>query len=149
MGVVTALRTGYASISAYTTQGEILNCLVEVRSDIGEVTLNAGDLALEQIGTQKPLHASVAVQNPSAVQLSWVSANPEIATVDQSGVVTAVADGMTEITVYTPDGRSDSCQVYVGSSVAEFEKVDTIRTVAVVGGVAVLVTIAIIASAAQ
>ena len=40
--------------------------------------------------------------------VSWESSNPQVATVDQTGLVTAVGKGTTEITVKTTDGSNKS-----------------------------------------
>ena len=59
--------------------------------------------------------------------LTWSSDAPTIATVDQSGVVTAVADGTASITAVAAGGASKSCTVNVISvptSVATVDYVD-------------------------
>ena len=47
-------------------------------------------------------------------QLKWISTNPSVATVDPTGLVTAIAKGNATIRVETEDGkRKDSCEVTV------------------------------------
>lgn len=146
-GVVTALDTGSATIFAYTTQGETLYCLVQVKSDIGKVTLKESIiLAMPEIGSQQTLHAFVAVQNPEVVKLMWTSSNPEVAIVDQSGVVTAVSDGVADIKVCTPEGKEAGCTIYVGTATESYDKLQEIKRVAIVGGVVVLVSIVLVMS---
>jgi uncharacterized protein YjdB len=41
--------------------------------------------------------------------------------VDASGVVTAVADGEAKITALSPDGRFDSCSVFVGLAADKYD----------------------------
>ena len=114
-GVVTANAEGVATIYASTWSGKTLSCTITVQNNIGRVTLNESRLYLTSIGGQAALHASVAVENPAAVQVTWTSSNPAAATVDANGVVTAVGDGDATITATASTGRSDTCRVYTGS----------------------------------
>lgn len=113
-GLVTAKSVGTATVTALISNGQALRCSVTVESDIGKVTLNKNDLLLRTAGSQETLTATVAVENGDAVPITWVSSNPGVATVDENGTVTAVADGEAKITALSPEGRSDVCSVAVG-----------------------------------
>ena len=113
-GLVTAQAAGTTTITAMVSNGQALRCSVTVTSDIGKVTLNKSDLLLRTVGAKEALTASVAVEGGVSVPITWVSSNPGVATVDASGVVTAVADGEAKITALSPDGRFDSCSIFVG-----------------------------------
>ena len=101
--------------------GQALRCAVTVNSDVGKVTLNKHDLLLRTVGSKEALTASVAVEDGTNVPITWVSSNPGVATVDASGVVTAVADGEAKITALSPDGRFDSCSVFVGLAADKYD----------------------------
>lgn len=105
---------GTTTITALASNGQALRCAVTVTSDVGKVTLNKHDLLLRTVGAKEALTASVAVEGGVSVPITWVSSNPGVATVDASGVVTAVADGEAKITALSPDGRFDSCSIFVG-----------------------------------
>ena len=113
-GLVMAQAAGTTTITAMVSKGQALRCSVTVTSDIGKVTLNKSDLLLRTVGAKEALTASVAVEGGVSVPITWVSSNPGVATVDASGVVTAVADGEAKITALSPDGRFDSCSIFVG-----------------------------------
>lgn len=139
-GIVTAQKPGRATIVA-DTYTKTLRCEVEVTSNVGKVTLNADELLLESIGGAAPLKATVAVENGSAVPITWLTADPQVATVDSFGVVTAVGDGKTVITAVTPDGHSASCPVYCGTQVAVRQQIkanETKLALGILGGFAVL-----------
>ena len=59
----------------------------------------------------------VAVVTPegTATQITWTSSNPEVATVDNYGRVTAIADGTTIITASAEDCEAGECQVTVST----------------------------------
>ena len=120
-GLVTAQKPGTTTITALATNGQALRCAVTVNSDVGKVTLNKRDLLLRTVGSKEALTASVAVENGVNVPITWVSSNPGVATVDASGVVTAVADGEAKITALSPDGRFDSCSVFVGLAADKYD----------------------------
>lgn len=114
-GVVTAYAEGYATIYANTVRGSVLSCKIQVYNNIGKVTLNNSRMYLESIGGQGVLTASIAVADPSTVGITWTSSNPAAATVDASGLVTAVGDGEAIITATSSMGRSAECKVYTGT----------------------------------
>ena len=115
-GLVTAQKPGTATVTALATNGQALRCAVTVNSDVGKVTLNK-----RTVGSKEALTASVAVEDGVNVPITWVSSNPGVATVDASGVVTAVADGEAKITALSPDGRFDSCSVFVGLAADKYD----------------------------
>src|SRR5262249_36012745 len=66
------------------------------------------------VAKQATLEARLQPADASLEDLVWTSDAPSVASVDDSGVVKAVAAGKTKITAATRDGSvSASCQVYV------------------------------------
>ena len=59
----------------------------------------------------------VAVVTPegTTAQINWTSSNPEVATVDSYGRVTAIADGTTIITASAEECEAGKCQVTVST----------------------------------
>lgn len=77
------------------------------------VTLNKTTTSIEA-GQMEQLTATVQPSNADNKAVSWSTSNPEIATVDQEGNVSAVAPGNTTITVTTADGnKTATCNVTV------------------------------------
>lgn len=68
-----------------------------------------------QLGETLALSADVVGNNTGkAAQISWTSSDPEIAEVDETGVVTAHALGQAIITAETQTGDFDTCAVSAG-----------------------------------
>ena len=77
------------------------------------VSLNKTALTLEE-GSSETLTATVSPDNASNKSVTWKSSATDIATVDDSGKVTAVKIGSATITVTTADGgKTASCSVTV------------------------------------
>ncbi len=77
------------------------------------VTLDKATMALTVSGTGT-LTATVAPENAANKNVTWSSSDTDVATVDNSGVVTAVAAGTATITVTTEDGnKTATCDVTV------------------------------------
>lgn len=109
-GVVTARKKGTAKITVKTHTGKKVRLTVKVYKAPGKVTLSKATLSLEQ-GATSTLKATLPSGTGST--LTWVSADPRIATVSASGVVKGVAVGTTQVTVKTFNGKSASCKVNV------------------------------------
>ena len=117
-GVVTAKKAGKATIVAKAADesGKYASCVVtvtEVKKEVTGVTLNKSSLNLG-IGGSEVLSATVLPADATNKQVTWLSSTPSIATVSQSGVVTGVKEGTTQISVITADGSKTAiCSVTV------------------------------------
>ena len=65
-----------------------------------------------KIGQTLTLTADVQPQNATDASLTWSSSDPSVASVDDKGVVSGVAEGTAVVTV-TAGGKSDRCEVSV------------------------------------
>lgn len=117
-GVVTAKKAGKATIvvKAADESGKYASCVVtvtEVKKEVTGVTLNKSSLNLG-VGGSEVLSATVLPADATNKQVTWLSSTPSIATVSQSGVVTGVKEGTTQISVITADGSKTAiCSVTV------------------------------------
>ena len=114
-GVVTAVKAGSATITA-TCGGKKATCTVTVKSKVIAVTgvsLSPETVSLN-IGGTAALTATVSPSNATNKSVTWSSDKESVATVSDSGVVTAVAAGSATITVTTVDGaKTATCAVTV------------------------------------
>ena len=112
-GKVTAKSKGTANITVTTSDGGYTaTCSVTVTQPVTGVSLNTNTLNLN-IGGTSTLTATVSPSNANNKNVTWSSSNTSIATVS-NGVVTAIASGITTITVTTSDGGfTATCQVTV------------------------------------
>ena len=112
-GNVTGVAEGTANITVKTNDGDFsASCAVTVsRIAVTGVALDAEE-ATVNIGETITLNAAVSPANATNKAVTWESDNASVATVNNSGVVTGVAEGTANITVTTVDGEfTDSCVV--------------------------------------
>ncbi len=112
-GVVTAVAEGTATITAKAGDKEA-TCVVTVEKKIISVTgitLNRTEATLTE-GESLTLTATVAPDNATDKTVAWSSSNAAVATVDNNGVVTAVAEGTATITAKAGD-KEATCVVTV------------------------------------
>ena len=108
-----------------TTQGYIVTVTVEQPGGpiaVTGVTLDKSTYSLYHNGTPKTVQLIATVTPGDAANrgVTWNSSNTAVATVDQSGLVTGVADGTATVTVTTVDGGyTATCTVTVSTYVDE------------------------------
>ena len=115
----------YCFIKSYNTWGKLSDNTFRIKgitnkeklNPITSITLNKSNITLSK-GTSETLKATI---NPSDTTddktLKWTSSNPNIATVDNTGKVTAVSGGTATITVKSQNGKEASCEVKVTSKI--------------------------------
>lgn len=116
-GGVTSKNSGSTIITATTHNGLKTEFFIEVEIPVTNITLNSNEINLNPGGTFK-LDATVNPSNASNKNIKWISSNESIATVDQSGNVTADVAGTTYISAVSADGKVvATCTVNVSKPV--------------------------------
>ena len=99
-GLVTARQTGTTTIKA-TSSGVSGQAIVKVETPVVTgIILTAADTLLTALGQTKRINASVRDQvgRPlSGIDLIWSSSDTTVASVDSTGLVTAIGNGETDI----------------------------------------------------
>ena len=108
VGKVTAVSAGGAVITA-TCSGYTATCKITVTGVCLNISLNAGGTAAL---------VATASAGGSALSASWKSSNTGVATVNASGVITAVGEGSAVIT-FTSNGVSQAVGVLVSAKTAD------------------------------
>ena len=80
--------------------------------DVENVSLNKDSLTLEE-GATEQLKATITPADATYRNIIWTSSNDSVASVDNSGNVTAKSIGTAVITATTKDGKSAACTVTV------------------------------------
>ena len=113
-GVVQAVGAGTATITVTTTDGsKTATCTVTVTQPVSGVSVSPTSATLNVGGTQQ-LTATVSPSTASNQNVTWSSSNTSVATVSNTGLVTAVATGTATISVTTADGsKTATCAITV------------------------------------
>ena len=116
-GLVTAVVPGTAVITGMTVDGsKTATCTVTVTAlniPVSSVSLKKSSISLFT-GETETLVAKVSPEDATNKSVIWSSSDSSIASVNSSGLVTAVVPGTAVITVMTADGsKSATCTVTV------------------------------------
>lgn len=95
------LQAVAAKYDTYTTGG----------ADITSISLSPATTTLS-VGQEILLNATIAPANAKR-NLTWTSSNPNVATIDNTGKVTAVANGTSTITCQSTDNPSIKCTAQI------------------------------------
>ena len=133
-GLIKAVAPGTATIKL-TVGDTSASCTVTVLQPVNYISLSPTVLNLKA-GEEKTIEAYVSPNNASNKEIEWSSSNPEIATVNSEGKVTALKKGNAVITAAALDGsgKTATCNVtvlntiYQASSVEELESVHNYET---------------------
>ncbi len=122
-GLVTAVGVGTADIIVKANDGSEVTatCKVTVTPKlVTSISLGNEELTIERTYT-KQLTAAVLPEDADDRSVVWSSGNEEVATVDETGLVTALKVGEASITAIANDGSgvSASCVVTVTPKLAE------------------------------
>ena len=121
-GHIVACKAGSAVITVKSGRFENItaSCKVSVlkkEHPVAEVILDKSVLRLNK-GDEYVLMATVLPENATNKDVIWISENPSIASVDDSGCVKGNSDGETVITAHTIDGDKRAlCKVCVVTAV--------------------------------
>lgn len=120
-GVIHAVTVGEATITA--SCGEVkAESKITVEVPLEAIALGQTEAALG-IGETVTVSAAAQPENATRFDVVWTSADPNVATVDEAGNITAVAAGSTVITATSGSVKAE-CQVKVGNR-ADVVKLDT------------------------
>ncbi len=117
-GLVQALSPGEATITATKPDGLSAQCHITVlRPQTESISLNESEMTLRK-GQQHQLTVTFTPKY-SYSDVRWTTSNSEVATVDDTGMVTATGEGIAAVIAITTDGSnlSGSCLVTVADVV--------------------------------
>lgn len=110
-GVIRGVGTGKAVITAAAANGVAGTIEITVYTPVSQVSISRESLTLE-VEKTAALTANVLPEDASNRTIEWKSENSSIATVDQTGKVTALSPGSTKITAKA-ESISTSCNLTV------------------------------------
>lgn len=116
--VLYAYKNGTTTITATATDGSGVTASCEVTVNINYpvqgISLNHDAKTFTKAGETLQLTATIYPDSATNKTVTWKSSDKTVATVDESGLVTAVGNGTADITATTEDGNyTATCQVTV------------------------------------
>ena len=120
-GLVTAVSAGDAVIAAESVDGLTAECRVKVLPAVIEMS----ELEVEMyVDETHQLAVHVRPDNEKYRNVTWSSSDVAVATVDESGMVMAVAEGEAVVTVESVGGLKAECRVKVLPPVIELSETE-------------------------
>ncbi len=117
-GTVTAKNVGQATVTATTTSKQKAYCVVKVVNPVvpvASVTLNKTSAVLTS-ADKIQLNATILPENATDKSIVWKSSDEAVATVSNTGVVSAVSPGNATITATSNNGYYHECNIDVVSA---------------------------------
>ena len=111
--------TGNSSTVDFEDAFNATNIVFTIAEDdvaVSSISLNKTSTSIEE-GKTETLSATILPAEATDKSVTWTSSNPSAATVDASGVVTAVAVGEATITAEASNGLTATCAVTVTAAV--------------------------------
>jgi uncharacterized protein YjdB len=108
-GLIAAVASGTATITATTADGKKTNSSIVTVSSIPVTgaSITPSTIPLNT-GNTYQLIAGITPSNASNKNVTWISSNVGVATVNANGLVTAIGPGSSTITMTTNDGNKTS-----------------------------------------
>ena len=119
-GRITALRSGKTTITVKAQENEVKNQIeIEVYSKVTGMTINQTDTYM-QVGEVLQIHASIEPEDANNQNIEYSSLQPDIASVDTTGKVTAKQEGKTTIRVASEENN----QIYKEFAITVVRKME-------------------------
>lgn len=121
-GNVMGIKAGSATVSVTNLKGVVKEYLITVIQPVTSVKLNAHKISWN-VGKSGHFYPSVGPEEATNTEVTYTSSNDDVATVDENGLLTAVAPGNCTIVCTSTENEKkyDTCKVTVKKPV---EKVD-------------------------
>ena len=123
-GIVTPLNSGTTIITVVNKELTSVKAICNVTVTPGEVKVKEVKVTPESKciapGKSFQLEAKVLPEDAENKTLTYVSADPEVATVSETGLVTGVKKGVTYVRVTAANGVYGECEVIVDEAWVEF-----------------------------
>lgn len=129
-GTITAVKEGKATVTATAWNGVNVSCNVTVEKRVYEVTSvtieGATNISLNT-GAEVQLTATVSPANATYPELTWESSNTNVATVSQTGLVKAVAMGVSTVSATASNGKKATIIIAVQEKTSDKVYVENVE----------------------
>lgn len=117
-GVLTTKNAGTATITATQKDVSAVYTIEVLPIDVEEIIITASVKGTINKEDTIELYAEVLPQNATYPEITWSVSNPEIASIDENGVLTALKGGTVTVIATSADGFSSEYEVRVSSPLA-------------------------------
>lgn len=121
-GNVMGIKSGNATVSVTNASGIVTQYAVTVTQPVTSVTLNAHKISWN-VGKSGHFYPTVGPEEATNTEVTYESSNEDVATVDENGLLTAVAPGTCTIVCASTENENkyDTCIVTVNKPVGKVD----------------------------
>lgn len=113
-GKVKAIKAGTIVVTAYTTNGKIASCEVEVRNILPEQIATSLQGNIERfIGDEDKIKVSFFPEKTTDTTITWTSSDTSVVSVSKAGDIVALREGIAIITATTSNDKEASVIITV------------------------------------
>lgn len=113
-GVITPKARGTATITVTAIDGgHTATCAIRVRRAVEGISFAESEISLVEGATRQLSPTIIPEEDADAAQITYRSESPTIASVSETGLVTAHQEGVVGITATLPEGKSARCTIRV------------------------------------
>ncbi len=114
-GVLHTLKGGTVTLTVETTDGSNLKATMELTVEVGvnTITLTPNEYLILNVRDTQQVKAEISPSTATNKKVIWSIADEKIATVDENGVVTGVAEGRTTLTATAADGYGAKASIAI------------------------------------
>ncbi|WP_192912781.1 Ig-like domain-containing protein, partial [Bacteroides salyersiae] len=122
-GRILAQKEGTSIITVRTSNGRTATCTVNaIKPTIDATSVSISSVTCTiKVGEKNKLNAVVFPSNATNKQITWVSSNPSIVSVDKNGNIIGLKAGTANISVMTNNGKTASCTVNCIAMIPDLE----------------------------
>ncbi len=123
-GIIKALEPGFAEIKATAKSGAFGCCYINVLPiDVEYISMDKAYLKLN-VGETYLLTPTIYPENATNKHIDWQTKDPEVAIVNNDGIITAIGKGKTIISAIAHNGITGICNIEINDNSSLYEITD-------------------------
>lgn len=119
-GRIEGIKGGKTIVTVQTPNGKTASCTVWVDVASTKVNITPYDMIVG-VGAEIALNVTYLPEDATDSVQSWVVSNPKVLTIDENGVMKALAEGTVHVNVLTKNGLTAGMEVMVESAPKDLE----------------------------
>ena len=121
-GLITGKANGHTIVTVTTDKNKTDRCYVTVQTEPEEVKVEPASSVIDLSSMNRTVQLTATILPETAnvgTNVTWVSSDTSIATVDETGFVRGIKNGNATITATTENGKTATCRIVVVTTITD------------------------------